>query len=257
MRAFALLAQVGQCLLSFVHYLESDRERNVTQRFATENDVDEIVFNEQNFHGLIGVERLTRSLPQGGFLCVSRRKSCVGVSCSCSCSCAVEAEKHRPLLRLFQRRALPHPGVRLQPSRGCPLPRSHSLLFPLRPTQPQNCMLRRIRLQIHCTSHSDLSLRSPDSPRLRRPSLRSLDCPLHPYPSLRSRRPAVRRNQCPHSPRLASRMRPSMESQKVIYSVLGKGQVRREQPEQGATLDEMVAENFVGARRAPPASGRK
>lgn len=181
----------------------------------------------------------------------------MGVSCSCSCSCAVEAEKHRPLLRLFQRRALPHPGVRLQPSRGCHLPRSHSLLFPLRPTQPQNCMLRRIRLQIHCTSHSYLSLRSPDSPRLRRPSLRSLDCPLHPYPSLRSRRPAVRRNQCPHSPRLASRMRPSMESHKVIFSVLGKNQVRREQPEQGATLDEMVAENFVGARRAPPASGRK
>jgi len=53
-------------------------------------------------------------------------------------------------------------------------------LVPLRPTQPQNCMLRRLRLQIHCTSHSYLSLRSPDSPRLRRPSLRSLDCPLHP-----------------------------------------------------------------------------
>jgi hypothetical protein len=51
-RAFALLAQVGQCLFSFVHYLESDRERNVTQRFAKENDVGEIVFNEQNFHGL-------------------------------------------------------------------------------------------------------------------------------------------------------------------------------------------------------------
>jgi hypothetical protein len=31
--------------------------------------------------------------------------------------------------------------------------------------------------------------------------------------------------------------------------VLGKGQVRREQPEQGAILDEMVAEHFVGARR--------
>ena len=30
--------------------------------------------------------------------------------------------------------------------------------------------------------------------------------------------------------------------------MLGKGQVQREQPEWGATLDEMVAENFVGAR---------
>ena len=52
MRAFALLAQVGQCLLFFFHYLESDRERNVTQHFAKENYIGEIVFDEQNVHGL-------------------------------------------------------------------------------------------------------------------------------------------------------------------------------------------------------------